>query len=169
MRNTDRGLFGGILAASLAGAAVLWSPVGMAADPAGSRPGDANMTCAQIAQELQPYMQRMSPSITALGQTNQEVMARSKTRMKEAEAESAAETAAARATMLDPTGMSSKAVGQHQVQSQKERWKKAEAEDKPLNDKYKAQTEQLAKQGRQMQSDARLQRLMRLAQEKNCH
>jgi len=169
MENKDRGFIGGIFAASIAGAALLWSPVGMGADPAGSRPGDASMTCAQIAQELQPYMQQMSPSITALGQTNDEVMARSKTRMKQAEAESAAETAAARATMLDPTGASSKALGIQQAQRQKERWKKAEAEDKPLNDKYKAQTEQVAKQGMQLKSDARLQRLMQLAQEKNCH
>jgi len=70
--------------------------------------------------------------------------------------------------MLDPTGLSSKLLGQAQAQSQKERWKRAEAEDKPLNDKYKAQTEQVVKQGQQMQSDARLQRLMQLAQEKNC-
>jgi hypothetical protein len=169
MQSADRGLFSSILAVLFTGAAVLWSPVGMGADPAGSRPGDASMTCAQIAQELQPYMQQMSPSITALGQTNEEVMARSKTRMKEAEAESAAETAAARASMLDPTGASSKALGIQQAQRQKERWKKAEAEDKPLNDKYKEQTEQVAKQGMQLKSDARLQRLMQLAQEKNCH
>ncbi|MGE5241684.1 MAG: hypothetical protein ACM3NI_08560 [Bacteroidota bacterium] len=148
--------------------ASLWSPAGLAAGDSGSRPGDASMTCAQIAQELQPYMQQMSPSITALGQTTQEVQARSKTRMSEATAESAAETAAARATMLDPTGFSSKPLRQAQAQSQKERWKRAEAEDKPLNDKYKAQTEQVAKQGQQMQSDARLQRLMQLAQQKNC-
>ena len=88
--------------------------------------------------------------------------------MKEAATESAKETAEARATAADPTGMASKIVGQQQAQRQKERWQRAEAEEKPLNDKYKAQVEQVAKQGQQLQSDARLQRLMQLAQEKNC-
>ncbi len=168
MRNPVRNFFIVIPAVSIAGAAALWSVTAMAAGASGSRPDDASMTCAQIAQELQPYMQQMSPSITALGQTGQEVMARGKTRMKEGAAESAAETAAAQATMLDPTGMSSKILGQQQVRRQKERWKRAEAEDKPLNDKYKAQSKQVLKQGQQMKSDARLQRLMKLAQEKNC-
>ena len=169
MRNTDRGLFSAVLATSIACAAVLWSAAGIGAGASGSRPGDANMTCAQIAAELQPYMQRMSPSMMALGKTSQEVKTRGEARNKEAATESAAETAEARATVLDPTGLSSKIVGQQQAQRQEERWKRAEAEDRPLNDKYKAQTEQVVKQGQQMQSDARLQRLMQLAQEKNCH
>jgi hypothetical protein len=158
-----------IFAVSIAGGAALWSPTGIGAGSPGSRPGDAAMTCAQIAQELQPYMQQMSPSITALGQTAQEVKTRGEARNKEAAPEAAAESAAAQATMLDPTGLASKLLGQAQVQRQKERWQRAEAEDKPLNDKYKAQAEQVAKQGQQMQSDARLQRLMQLAQERNCH
>jgi hypothetical protein len=168
MQSKIHSSFGVVLAASIAGSA-LWSPTGSGAGAPGSRPGDAAMTCAQIAQELQPYMQRMSPSITALGQTAQEVKTRGEARNKEAATESAAETAAARATMLDPTGLASKMLGQEQVQRQKERWKRAEAEDRPLNEKYKAQTEEVAKQGMQMQSDTRLQRLMQLAQEKNCH
>ena len=169
MPSTIRRLFSAILSASIAGAAAPWSLSAMAAGASGSRSGDANMTCAQIAQELQPYMKEMSPSMMALGQTTQEVKARGEARNKDAAAESAAETTAARATMLDPTGLASKILGQEQVQRQKERWKRAEAEDKPLNEKYKAQTEQVVKEGQQMQSDARLQRLMQLAQEKNCH
>jgi hypothetical protein len=169
MRSTIRSFLSGIPAVSIACAAALWSPAGIAAGAAGSRPGDASMTCAQIAQELQPYMQQMSPSITAMGQTAQEVKTRGEARVKKATPEAAAETAAAQATMADPTGMASKILGQQQVQRQKERWKRAEAEDKPLNDKYQAQTEQVAKEGMRMQSDARLQRLMQLAQEKNCH
>lgn len=168
MRNANRELFSSSLAASIASTIVLWSPAGSGAGASGSRPGDATMTCAQIAAELQPYMQQMSPSMTALGQTAQEVKTRGEERHKQAATESAVETAEARATMLDPTGLASKALGQRQAQSQKERWKRAEAEDKPLNDKYKVQTEQVVKQGQQMQSDARLQRLMQLAQEKNC-
>lgn len=167
MRTPNPGLIGSIVTA-IACSAAPWSPDGIAAGASGSRPGDASMTCQQIAMELQPYMQQLSPSITALGQTAQQVKTRGEERNKQAAAESAAETAEARATMLDPTGLSSKLLGQAQVARQKERWKRAEAEDKPLNEKYKTQTEQAVKQGQQMQSDARLQRLMQLAQEKNC-
>ena len=38
----------------------------------------------------------------------------------------------------------------------------------PLAKQGKAQTEQLAAQGQQMQSNARLQRLMQLAQDRHC-
>ena len=169
MQNTNRALTSDILGVLFAGSAVLWSPAGIGAGAAGNRAGDAAMTCAQIATELQPYAQQMSPSIAALGQTSQEVRTRSEDRLKMAAPEATAEAAAASATMLDPTGLSSKLFGQAQAQRQKERWQRAEAEDKPLNEKYKAQAEQVVKGGQQMQSDARLQRLMQLAQEKNCH
>lgn len=169
MQRTIHNLLAGTLAVSIAGATALWSSAGIGADSSGNRAGDASMTCAQIAQELQPYMQRMSPSITALGQTAQEVQTKGETRVSKAMPEWEAESAAARAAAMDPTGLSSKLLGQAQVRRQEERWKRAQAEDKPLNDQYKAQTEQVAKQGMQMQSDARLQRLLQLAQEKNCH
>ncbi len=168
MRNTNREFFSGILATSITLTIGLWSTVVVGADGSGNRPGDANMTCAQIATELQPYMAQMMPAMMAMGQTSQAVMARSETRMEEGAAESAAETAQSLATLSDPTGMASKILGQRQLQSQKARWKQAEAEDKPLNDTYKSQMEQVAKEGRQLQSDARLQRLMQLAQQKNC-
>lgn len=41
-------------------------------------------------------------------------------------------------------------------------------EDKPLRERYAAQTAELAAQGQQMQAKARLQRLMQLVQEKRC-
>ena len=169
MRSTIRIFLGGTLAASIAGTAVLWSPAGIGAGAAGSHPGDAALTCAQIAQELQPYMKQMSPSLTAMGQTAQEVKTRGEERNKQAAAESAAETAAARATMWDPTGLSSKIVAERQHKRQEELRKRAEAEDKPLFDKGQAQAQQVVKQAQPLQSDARMQRLMQLAQEKNCH
>ncbi len=79
------------------------------------------------------------------------------------------ETAAARAASFDHTGVSSRIVGQEQVRRQKERWKKSEAENKPLEEKIKAQTGQVVAQAQPLQSDARLHRLMELAQETNCH
>jgi hypothetical protein len=167
MRNIR--LFSVIFTAPIACVATLWTSVGIGADAPGSRPGDANTTCAQIAAELQPYLKQMSPSITALGNTAQEVKARGEARNKEAAAEAASETAAAQAAAPDPTGLANKALAQAQAQRQRESWKQAEAEDKPLNEKYKAQTAQVVQEGQQMQSDARLQRLLQLAQEKNCH
>jgi hypothetical protein len=168
MRNANHGSFSNKLAASIACAAVLWSPAGFGAGESGSRPGDANMTCGQIAAELQPYMNQMMPSVTALGQTNQELMERNKPRLQEAQAEVAAEAAASSAAMLDPTGLASKVMGQAQAKRQTEVWKRYEAEDRPLIDKTKTQTDEVLKQSQQIQSDARLQRLMQLGQEKNC-
>jgi hypothetical protein len=158
-----------VFAASLIAVGASWSHVARSASSPGSRPGDASLTCTQIAQELQPYMQRMSPSVTALGQTAQEAKTRGEERNRQAAAEAAEETAAARATMLDPTGLASKILGQEQVRRQKERWKQSEAENKPLEEKMKAQTGQVVAQAQPLQSDARLHRLMELAQEKNCH
>jgi electron transfer flavoprotein alpha subunit len=169
MRNANHGLFVSMLAASFSCVAALWSQAGIGAGESGSRAGDANMTCGQIAAELQPYMNQMMPSMMAMGKTANEVKVHGETRLAESAPGASAESAAASATMLDPTGLSSKIVGQEQARRQKERWQRAEAEDKPLNDKYKAQTEQVVKEGKQMQSNERLQRLMQLAQEKNCH
>jgi hypothetical protein len=156
------------IAAPFVGAVTFWSTVVIGADTPGARPGDENLSCVQIATELQPYMQKMMPSITAMGQATQEVQQRSKERMGEAATISAEETAEARASTMDPTGMASKIVGQQQAQRQKERWQQAEKQDKPIHDKYKSQVEQVAKEAQSMQSDTRLQRLMQLAQEKHC-
>jgi hypothetical protein len=167
MRNPDRGFFIVGIAAVVC-AMALSSPAGLAAGDSGNRPADASMTCQQIAVELQPYMQRMSPSVTALGQTAQAVRKRGEERNKQAAAESAAETAEARATMLDPTGLTGKIVAEQQRKRQEALRKRVEAEDKPLFDKGQAQAQQVVKQAQPLQSDARLQRLMQLAQEKNC-
>jgi electron transfer flavoprotein alpha subunit len=169
MRTTNHKLYSGVISASIACATILWSPAGICADAPGSKPGDENMTCEQIAAELQPYMQEMLPSVMAMGQTAQEAKTRGEERVAKAAPEAAAESAEASATLLDPTGMSSKILGQAQAKRQKERWKQAEAEDKPLNEKYKTQSEQVLKEGQQLQSNERIQRLMQLAQEKNCH
>lgn len=169
MKYTYPGSFSAIASVSIAFGTALWCPAGFGAGDSGSRPGDASMTCAQIATELQPYMQQMSPSITAMGQTHQELMERNKPRLAEAQVEAAAVAAASTsATMLDPTGLASNLLAQAESKRQTELWKRYEAEDKPLFDKTKTQTDEVVKQSQTIQSDARLHRLMQLAQQKNC-
>jgi hypothetical protein len=54
------------------------------------------------------------------------------------------------------------------AQMAKEKGENEAFANSPLAKQSKAQAEQLAAQGQQMQSNARLQRLMQLAQEKRC-
>ena len=169
MQVTIRRSLNSVFAVLLVAVSASWSPFARSAGSPGSKPGDASLTCAQIAQELQPYMQQMAPSMTAFGQTAQEAKTRGEQLNQQAAKEAAEETAAARAASLDPTGIASRIVGQEQVRRQKERWKRSEAENKPLEEKIKAQTGQVLAQAQPLQSDARLHRLMELAQEKNCH
>ena len=131
-------------------------------------PSDATMTCEQIATELAPYAQQMGPMVGQLNETNQELVARGKARMAQETPYAIGMTAAATAASADPTGVSQKAVNAAMAAHQQEVWNRALAEDKPLADRQKAQTSALMAQARQMQSNARLQRLMQLAQEKGC-
>jgi hypothetical protein len=141
----------------------------LADDPPGAKPGDDAMTCAQIAAELQPYAQQMMGTVAPLNQSVAEVEARSARRMAEGTPEAVAVTGAATASTLDPTGMSSRAVGQAEIALQQRAWNQAMVEDKPLHEKLNAQMNATAAQGMQMQANLRLQRLMQLAQEKGCH
>lgn len=134
----------------------------------GARPGDDAMTCAQIAAELAPYMAQIHAPAEALNQTNTEIVARGKRRMAEEAPAAAALTAAATAATADPTGASSRAVGQAEVAHQQAAWQRAQAQDKSLADKQAAQTAALLAQAQQLQGNARLNRLMQLAQQKNC-
>ena len=169
MHSTIGNLSNRILTALAVCGAGFWSLTAMGAGAPGSQPGDENMTCQQIAEELQPYMKLMMPSVTAMGQTEQEVKSRGEKRVAEALPQAAAESAGASATLADPTGLASKIYGQGQERRQAERFQRQAAEDKPLNDKLKGQSEQVVNERMQMKSDARLQQLMQLAQAKNCH
>jgi len=157
-----------ISAAGLCAAALWMLPV-LADDVPGAMPGDDAMTCAQIGAELAPYAQQMTPTVSALAQTGQELNARNQQRMTEAMPEAAALTAAATASHLDPTGLASRAVGQAEMSTQQRIWDKALAEDKPLADKMNAQTNAVVEQAAPLQANPRIQRLMQLAQDKNCH
>jgi hypothetical protein len=148
--------------------AAAWACAAAAADPPGARPGDDALTCAQIAGELAPYMQRIMPGAVAVGTTAQEVTARGQQHVAEETPAAIALTAAATASTADPTAASSRAVGQVEAIHQQEAWQRTLAEDKPLHDKYNGEVAALAAQGQQLQSDARLQRLMQLVGEKHC-
>lgn len=155
-----------MLAAAIA--AMFWAVSAAAEDPPGAKPGDAAMTCEQIAAELAPYAQRMMPSAMAAGQAANAAVERGQQRAAEAMPGAAALTVAATAATADPTGVASRAVGQAEMAYQDEVTRRSLAEDKPVYDKLAATTGAVAAQGRQLQSDARLQRLMQLVQDKHC-
>lgn len=156
------------LGAAIAFTIMLWSPASGAGDGSGGRLGDADLSCAQIAQELQPYMQRMMPAVAGLGQSAQEMKNRSEKRQKEAAAMAAEQTARQLVAAADPTGRAGAAVNMRNMAEQQAAARRIEAEDKPLSDKAMAQGRQVVQQGQALQSDARLQRLLQLAQDKNC-
>lgn len=150
-------------------AAALWTLPALADDVPGAQPGDAAMTCEQIGAELAPYAQQMTPAVTGLAQTGQELNARNQKRLAEAMPEAAALTAAATAAAADPTGIAGRAVGQSEMALQQRIANQALAEDKPLADKMNGQMNTVVEQSAPLQANPRIQRLMQLAQEKNCH
>jgi len=150
-------------------AVALWGRPGRADEIPGAMPGDDAMTCEQIGAELAPYAQQMTPAATALGQTGQELIARGERRVAEATPALVALTAAATAASADPTGLSTKPlIAAHEAMQQRE-WNRSIAEDKPLVDQMNAQTNAVVEQAAPLQANPRIQRLMQLAQDKNCH
>jgi hypothetical protein len=147
----------------------LWTSPAMADGVPGAMPGDEAMTCQQIGAELAPYAQQMMPSAAALNQTEAELLARSQRRTAEAMPEVVGLTAAATASHLDPTGSASKGVAAAEQGLQQREWNRALAEDKPLHDQMNAQTNAVVAQGTAIESNPRVQRLMQLAEQKNCH
>lgn len=150
-------------------AAMFWRPPARADDVPGAMPGDDAMTCEQIGTELAPYAQQMTPAATALGQTGQELIARGERRVAEATPALVALTAAATAAAADPTGLSTKPLIAAQEAMQQREWNRAITEDKPLVDQMNAQTNAVVEQAAPLQANPRIQRLMQLAQDKNCH
>jgi hypothetical protein len=146
-----------------------WSLLGIAGDPPGAMPGDEAMTCAQIAAELAPYAKQVAGAFGPLFETQKQILARAQAHTAEGAVGAAAATAGAMASSADPTGLSSKAYGQAEVAMQRAQWEHAMAQDKPLFDQANRQTNQAVAQTAPMQSNTRIQRLMQLAQQKNCH
>jgi hypothetical protein len=149
--------------------AALWIAPAGATDAQAVRPGDEAMTCEQIATELAPYVQQMAPNLQALGATEQQMHAQARQKLEQRRTEEALLTPLATAGALDPTGASKQAYqAALMAQMAKERGENEAFANSPLAKQNKAQSEQLATQGQQMQSNARLQRLMQLGQQKRC-
>jgi hypothetical protein len=141
----------------------------VAADGPAIRPGDEAMTCEQIAAELAPYAQQMTPNLQALGSTQQQLYAQGREMQQRRRAENAALMPLADAGAVDPTGASKAAYTLAMMaQMAKERAENEAFDNSPLAQQDKAQMQQLAAQGQQMQANARVQRLMQLGQEKHC-
>ncbi len=127
------------------------------------------MSCAQIATELAPYAQQMMPNIQALGASQQQLYTQARQQLEARKAEHEVLTPLATAGALDNTGASKQAYQMAlMAQMAKEKSENEAFANSPLAQQNKAQTEQVAAQAQQMQSNARLQRLMQLAQEKRC-
>jgi hypothetical protein len=150
------------------GIAALWSLQGVSADTPGAKPGDEGMTCAQIAAELAPYTKQMAGDVGPLLDTTKQIMARAKAQQAEATTEAMAISAGAMASSADPTGLASKAYGQAEVAMQRALWERSAAQNKPLEDQAKRQLNEFVPKAKAMESNARLQRLMQLAEEKKC-
>jgi hypothetical protein len=170
--NTRRNAWSTIANTIVAGWAVsaaLWIAPAAATDASANRPGDEAMTCEQIATELSPYVQQMAPNIQALGASQQQLYAQGRQIGQKRMAEEALLAPLATAGSVDPTGASKWAYqAALAAQMAKERSENEAFANSPLAKQNRAQSEQLAAQGQQLQSNARLQRLMQLGQEKHC-
>lgn len=132
-------------------------------------PGDEAMTCEQIASELAPYAQQMQPNLQALALLQQQQMQRAQEQYSERKKEAALMAPLATAGALDPTGASKRSYVAAETAMAAKHKSESEAEaNSPLAKQADAQREQLAAQGQQLQANARLQRLMQLAQQKGC-
>jgi hypothetical protein len=135
----------------------------------GAHRGDAQLTCAQLAQELMRYMGSMVPNVAALNATNQKILATGRHQMAEQAPVAAAATVAGAAAMADPTGLSGKAVSNAYNTQQMAAHQREIAEMQPLADRQKAQMQALLNQAQRAQANPRVQRLMQLGQEKGCY
>jgi hypothetical protein len=149
--------------------AALCIPSAGAADASADRPGDAAMTCEQIAAELSPYVQQMLPNLQALASSEQQVYQQARQMGEKRRVENAMLTPMATAGALDPTGASKRAYqAALMAQHAKEQGENQAFLNSSVAQQNKADTEQFMAQAQQMQSDARLQRLMQMGQEKHC-
>lgn len=137
---------------------------------ASSAAEDAAMTCEQIATELAPYAQQMVPNLQALGATQQQLYQQVRQVGERQRQEDALLTPMATAGALDPTGASKRAYQAAVMAQQAKHRRENEAlANSSLAKQNKAQEEQFVAQGQQLQANARIQQLMQLAQQKNCH
>jgi hypothetical protein len=138
------------------------------ADDSGAKPGDDAMSCAQIAVEMQPYAESMRGSLTALGQTDAQLLELSKKQMARDAPRVNATTQAAGAACGFVGGPACMAATQADQANRNTIHAQEAAEAKPLADKQLAQSQTVVAQGQQLQSNARLMRLMQLGHAKGC-
>jgi hypothetical protein len=153
-----------------------------ASDPSAQRPGDEQMSCAQITAELkqQQYTAQDKTKVAELDATTKEqqkilkkeeaILAK---RQAEAQAAVAAATAADTATELATGGLVSghalRAVEKTLDAQDKVEKERVMREDMPTTQKMISQTAGLgADFGQQLQSNPRLARLIQLADAKHC-
>lgn len=155
--------------AAWAASAALCIPAAAAPQAPGASPGDDALTCEQIAAELAPYAQQMQPNLQALAASEQQLYAQGRQREQERKKEAALITPLATAGALDPTGASKRAYVAAESSLAAKHKSESEADaSSPLARQAGEQREQLAAQAQQLQVNARLQRLMQLAQQKGC-
>ena len=146
----------------------LWAPCALAGDPPGAKPGDDQLTCEQIAAELQPYVQAMKPNAMALGQSEMELKQKAEKHMAEETPKMLALSAEATAAGRDPTGLAQRAVNKQIEAEQKAANERAKADMQSVADRASGQMQTLTAQANQMQNDPRLGRLMELGRKKGC-
>ena len=158
-----------ILVCALAGAgALMFHPQSAAADDSAARPGDDTMSCEQIAVEMQPYAESMRGSLTALNETNMQLKALGEKQMARDAPRVNATTQTAGAACGFAGGPACMAATQADQANRNAIHAQEAAEAKPLADQQLAQSKTVAAQGQQLQSNARLMRLMQLGHAKGC-
>ena len=154
---------------ALAGAgALMFHTQSAAADDSGARPGDDAMTCEQIAFEVQPYAESMRGSLTALGNTDEQLKQLGEKQMARDAPRVGATTQAAGAACGFAGGPACMAATQADQANRNAVHAQEAAEAKPLADQQLAQSKTVAAQGIQLRSNARLMRLMQLGHAKGC-
>lgn len=158
-----------ILVCALAGAgALMFYAQSAAADETGARPGDDAMSCEQLAVEIQPYAESMRGSLTALNDTNMQLKQLGEKQMARDAPRVGATTQAAGATCGFVGGPACGAATAADQANRNAIHAQEAAEAKPLADQQLAQSKTVAAQGKQLESNERLTRLMQLAHAKGC-
>lgn len=139
-----------------------------AADDSGAKPGDDAMSCEQLAVELQPYAESMRGSLTALNDTNMQLKQLGEKQMARDAPRVNATTQTAGAACGFAGGPACMAATQADQANRNAIHAQETAEAKPLVDRQLAQSKTVAAQGQQLQSNARLMRLMQLGHAKGC-
>jgi hypothetical protein len=148
----------------------LWTEKKCVAPGASSTPAtEEAMTCEQIAAELVPYAQQMTPGLQAYGASSQQLYAQSRELNQQRRVEDALLAPVAAAGAVDPTGASKRAYEAMVIAQAAKRHAENEAlANSPLAKENKAQLDAIAAQGKQMQGNDRLGHLLQLGHEKHC-